>query len=181
MENFNQQELLNRAAGQEAISPQSGEAFVDWAIELLCQGETNDNVAILAGLRQPLYTPEVMRYLHLAVRDLGLDATLLVTPEALWHAIQDFARQIVDREITPKDGCKKLYQLHNDFEYDIFSDYHHFAISLRRFLYLDDDYDFEAYGDPYRIVAKDDSREEIDRCVIEEANILLNSPMPTKK
>jgi hypothetical protein len=175
------QELLNRAAGQEAISPQSGEAFVDWAIELLCQGETNMNVAMLAGLRQPLYTPEVMCYVHLAVRDLGLDLSLLTAPEALWYAIQDVARQIVAGEIMPYDGCQKFYEIYLDFEYERLAEYRYFSASLLNFFYLDDDYDNEEDSWPYRMVAKNDSREEIDRCVIEEANILLNSPMPIKK
>jgi hypothetical protein len=177
MKKFDQQEAFNSATVDEALNPQHGEAFVDWAIEMLCFGETNDNIAILAGLREPLDGSEVMRYLHCAIQELGLDVTLLTAPEALWYGVQNVARRIVTGEITPKDGCEQLYRFYNDFEHGEFT---YFSASLLNFLYLDEDYDFEAYGDLHRIVAKNHSREEIDRCVIEKANLLLNSPMPQK-
>jgi hypothetical protein len=171
MENFNPQELLRQAAGREALTPRRGESFVDWAIEMLCFGETNENIAILAGLRQPLYP-------HLAAADLELDITILTAPEALWYEIQNVARQIVVGEITPHAGCQKLYRLYYDLEYGQFAECRYFSDSLSLFLYLDEDYDFEANSEPYRLVAKNDSREEIDRCVIEEATRLLNTPVP---
>ena len=180
MKNGDKQESLNQAASEEALRPGRGESYVDWAIELLCQGETNENIAILAGLRQPLYLPEVMNYLRLAAQELGLDLTVLTAPEALWQGIQSIASQIVAGKVTPYDGCQNLYRLYYDLEFGRLEYYRYFSAYLFNFVYLDEDYGFQSHGESYRLMAENDSREEIDRCVIEEASILLTSPVPQK-
>jgi hypothetical protein len=162
MENFNPQESLNQAAGNEALNPQHGETFVDWAIEMLCFGETNENIAILAGLREPLYEPEVLRYLHLAARELGLDVTLLTAPEALWYGIQNVARQIVAGEIKPKAACIQMLDV-----YDELSPYDHLSSPIRDIAHLVYYYDEEIEDDG-----------NLDEKAIEAANILLRLSMP---
>jgi hypothetical protein len=157
------QELLNQAAGREAITPRRGEAYVDWAIELLCQGETNEAVAILAGLRQPLYEPEVMNYLQCAIEDLGLDLTVLTAPEALWYGGQNVARQIVAGEIKPKVGCIEMLDI-----YDALSMFVNFSSPIHDIAHLVYYYDEENEED-----------EGLDINAIKEAKVLLNTPMPT--
>jgi hypothetical protein len=173
MQQTDLQESLNKANLQEAINPKQGEAFVNWAIELLCQGETNENIAILAGLRQPLLHNEVTLYLEKAIYELGLVAQ--PTFEYFWVYIQRTAQDMVSGDIPVGEGCEQLSNLYEHFEWRnptvVYAP--HLCKVLTRFPAL--------YSD-YRFNEKDQQNPDFLRFtrleIIEEANLLLKYILP---
>jgi hypothetical protein len=179
MKLFDLQESLNKANIQEAIDQQHGEAFVDWAIELLCQGETNENIAILAGLRQPLQDEPVGFYLGRATKDLGLTAQ--TSFEAFWRHIQNVAQAIIAGDLPAGEGCEHLEKLFIRFRYweqsSPYGDQHGFyepylCDALARFPSL-----YSRY-----IYTKEESNEHflnlVRQDIIQEAQILLGYSLP---
>jgi hypothetical protein len=160
---YSLQESLNLAVAKDTTKPQRGEAYVDWAIEALCQGEQSENIAILAGFRAPLHRMEIIEYLERILDEKNL--ILITEKQAVCLGLKQIALQIISGDLSPEDGCDQLDTFHTSMDYpEELSSLHYFI----------EDYGFEARGEHYRLWTHQNStRADIDAAVIAEAQALL--------
>lgn len=107
---------LDRAAAQELVDPQNGEAFVDWALGLLEDGVTLECVQVLAVLRAPLHRGEVESYVRRAIFAMELQQP---RPEPFrYERARSLAERLLARKIAPFEGTRALYKEYIRLDYD---------------------------------------------------------------
>jgi hypothetical protein len=137
------------------VNTATSEDFVEWAVSLLEAGIFTKSVGILSSLGHPLYPSEVEDYFNRSLKELGWSV-----PEregCLREYARDAATKILRDEITPSEGCERIYQafLNLDFTADLA---HWSCLYMRH-----------APEANY----EDLSDEEFDACVRREAKLLL--------
>jgi hypothetical protein len=131
------------------------EQYVDWAVSCLEKGIDSKNIRILASLQKPLYSSEVEDYFNRSLKDLGGE-----TPdpkECIIEYARSFAREILSGQISPPEGCRKIYRIAIALQY---------PRELMSWLYLDEGLEPGPYNDL--------DGKELDEAIIEEAHRFVN-------
>ena len=102
--------------GKRALGNTSAEDYVDWAGEMLIQGYDSHTLRILAGLDRRGSVFDTEGYFLRCLKELSIGVP--ETKDAVVAYACDIARQIVEKECTPKDGVRALYQVWLGTEYD---------------------------------------------------------------
>lgn len=66
------QEILRMIQGHKAIEPFNYKMAVDWAIDLIKEGNETENVLMLASFTEPIEKHEISPYITSVLKDLGL-------------------------------------------------------------------------------------------------------------
>jgi hypothetical protein len=85
------------------------EDYVPWAVACLESGFDSKNIRILASLQKPYYSSEVDDYFNRCLVDLGW--RLPERKECLMEYACSFASQVVSGDISPLEGCRKIYSV----------------------------------------------------------------------
>lgn len=144
----------NKILAERYLGSATSEDFVGWAVACLESNVDSKNIRILASLEKPLYSSEVDDYFNRCLRDLGW--TIPEPRECLLEYARCLAKQIVSRELTPVEGCRKMYRVVVALEY---------PRELMAWLYLDEGLDGANYSDLQGA--------DLDNAIVSEANRLL--------
>ena len=88
---------------------------IDWAIAELIEGNDSDSLRRLAATLKPTDWWEVEPLLHASFAELGyawLDET-----DCYWACAEATARDIVKEQVSPTDGCARMYELSEALEF----------------------------------------------------------------
>ena len=101
--------LITAIFGKKALQQLSSGDYVDWAGEMLVQGYDSRSLRILAGLDRFVSTFEAEDYFVRAITELNL--TLPDSDTAIRAYACAIARQIIEDEITARDGVRALFKI----------------------------------------------------------------------
>jgi len=103
-----------RNFGKAAIFSEFGRVnaqdCVDWAVDLLSQGDESPNLIILGGLTPPLDHFEVQDYTRRTIRELGLDIPRGV--DGIIAYTRDLVEDIIDNPSVMGQRLRVLSDLH---------------------------------------------------------------------
>ena len=102
--------------GKRAASLVSAQDYIDWAGDLLVQGEDSYHLRILSALDKHTGSYEAEDYFLRCVKELALTTPDSVT--ALLAYASEIAKKVVDDDIAVEQGIGMLYRLCVAFEYD---------------------------------------------------------------
>ena len=143
----------NKLLAERYLGTATSEDFVDWAVACLESNLDSKNIRILASLQKPLHSSEVDDYFNRCLQDLGW--TMPGRQECLLEYARSLAKQILSGDLTPVDGCRKMYRLVVALEY---------PRELMAWLYLDEGMDWN-YGELQGA--------DLDNAILSEANRLV--------
>ncbi|MVO07748.1 hypothetical protein GOQ30_01055 [Flavobacterium sp. TP390] len=93
----------------KALEPFDYQLAVDWAMELLHEGNDSDAVLMLASFTQPIEKHEISKYVTAVLRELGLEE--LECEEAVLAQTHYLLSKIL-KGITIRENLKTLFQLY---------------------------------------------------------------------
>lgn len=105
----------NKLLAETHMGVVTSEDYVRWAVACLESDLDSKNIRILASLQKPLYSSEVDVYFKRCLQDLGW--TMPEPRECLLNYARDVAQQIVTSELSPLDGCTKIYGIARALNY----------------------------------------------------------------
>jgi hypothetical protein len=105
----------NKLLAESHMGVVTSEDYVRWAVACLESDMDSKNIRILASLQKPLYSSEVDHYFRLCLKDLGW--TMPERRECLLNYARDLAQQIVSGDLSPEDGCRKIYRIASALNY----------------------------------------------------------------
>jgi hypothetical protein len=83
--------------------------FSDWAVSCLEKGLDTKSIRILASMFDAKSLSEIDTYFQRSLDELGWKFP--EEKECLERNAKFIAQQILDKEISPKDGCRKIYEI----------------------------------------------------------------------
>lgn len=89
--------------------------FSDWAISKLEEGRDTGNLRMLASMFNEDVFAEVESHFRKALSELGW--SLPPSQESVERYSRSIASQIVNDEITPFEGCRKLHDINSFLDY----------------------------------------------------------------
>src|SRR5262249_40999699 len=145
----------NNILAERYLGSATYEDYIDWAVKCLESGIDSKNIRILAALQRPLYSSEVEDYFKKSLNDLGWK--LPSRRECLLAYARSLAEQILSGDISPLDGCSKIYKVVVALQY---------PREMMSWVYLDEGLDPETYSDLQAA--------EWDQAIVNEASRLVN-------
>jgi len=125
----------NKLLAESHLGVVTSEDYVRWAVACLESGQDSKNIRILASMQKPLYSSEVDFYFSRCLKDLGW--TMPERRECLLNYARDLAHQIVSGDLSPRDGCRKIYLIASALQY---------PKELMAWVYFDDNLDPSTYN-----------------------------------
>ncbi len=125
----------NKLLAESHAGVATSEEYVRWAVACLESGMDSKNIRILASLQKPLYSSEVDFYFTRSLQDLGW--TMPGRRECLFNYARDLAQQIVSDDVSPRDGCRKIYLIASALQY---------PKELMAWVYFDDNLEPSTYN-----------------------------------
>ena len=126
----------NKLLAQSHMGVVTSEDYVRWAVACLESNIDSKNIRILASLQKPLYSSEVDFYFKRCISDLGW--TFPERRECLLEYARNLAQQILTGDLSPQDGCGKIYRIVVALDY---------PKELNTWIYLDDGLYWETYNE----------------------------------
>jgi len=119
---MSQTELLKLIQGHKALESFDYAIAVNWAVEMVEQGNESENILMLATFTQPFHRWETGAYVTAVLKELGLEE--LDYDEALIATTHFHLSEIVQSRSTRKH-LSSLYQLciNNDYKSDLMAFY----------------------------------------------------------
>ncbi len=141
------------------------EDFIDWAIACFEDRLDSKNLRILSAMDKSAYKYEVEERFRRALTEL--DIVFPNRKETLENHVKDLANLIVNEELTPVEGCHRIYNTM------VFLDY---PKELYRWVYLDEGLEPETYETLYDPFSSKPSGtiERWSEVIIKEAKTLIN-------
>lgn len=161
------QTTLDILIGESLASHYDAQRYVDWAVDAMVACYEGENLYILAGLdHEP--TPVKEHYFRLTVEELGLNLSTDPDLQLRRHA-EHIARQVVQGELPPVAGVRKLFQVY------VASGY---AADYSVFEQLDEDIDtvHSGYGTVFGLINHVDEQDDVIR---HHCSLFLSCPLPT--
>lgn len=90
--------------------------FVEWAIEMLIQGQDSSGLRVLAGETAPFGHFEMQPLVDRAFRELGLTVPSSVE-DALSVLARRLAQLVIDGDVERGSALRELRDYYNEFEY----------------------------------------------------------------
>ena len=125
----------NKLFAELHIGVVTSEDYVRWAVACLESDLDSKNIRILASLQKPLYSSEVDFYFKRCLQDLRW--AMPERRECLLNYARDLAQQILSGDLSPQDGCKKIYRVALALNY---------PKELTEWVYFDDNMDPSTYN-----------------------------------
>jgi hypothetical protein len=94
----------------------SAKDFSDWAIYCLEQGIDSKNIRILASMFNTQSISEVKTYFIRSLDDLNLNYP--IAEKCLPEYANLIAKQILDKKIEAIKGCREIYKVYRELNYD---------------------------------------------------------------
>ncbi len=120
-------EIATQLFAKIYLEKATSDDFVDWAIACLEDGFDSKNLRMLAAAEKPYYSSEIDKRFRQSLKELDLDYPN--KEETLLDYAKSFAKKIISAELTPEQGCKKIYQISWELDY---------PDKLKNWLYLDE-------------------------------------------
>ncbi len=136
--------------------------FADWAVSLLEEKYDSKNIRILASMFNAKAHSDVEIYVRKSLEDLNWGFP--DKEKCLLNYSKEIARQIVENEMAPVEGCRKIYEICWNLDY---------SNKLHRWIYLDEGLDPETYDFLYDSYENAEPTEALKKAIIKEANELL--------
>ncbi|MEM7134350.1 MAG: hypothetical protein AAF702_49225 [Chloroflexota bacterium] len=149
--------LLTAIFGKRVLKQVSSTVYADWAVQMLIQGHDTHSLRILAGLDRFASTYEAEEYFLRTVKELHL--TLPDSDTAIRSYACEIAQNIVDGEISGKEGIRMLSQICLDMDYP-----HDYLV----WFHLDDALDSLLHGH-YPVTYESLTLENVDQVAKREA------------
>jgi hypothetical protein len=101
--------------GKRTLKQLSAEVYVDWAVEMLVQGQDSFHLRILAGLDRSGSVFEAEDHFLRSIKELGIAEP--EQEEAVRAYGCEIAQQIIDGQLSAQEGVKTLYSICLDMDY----------------------------------------------------------------
>jgi hypothetical protein len=120
------QEILKLIQSHKALEPFDYKLTVDWAIDLIKQGNETDDILILASFSEPIQKEDISPYVSAVLKELGLKE--LSSQNALMAQTHFYLLKILTNN-SIREHLQSLSQLclNNDYESELMNFYllHH--------------------------------------------------------